>query len=230
MPHGHIKGPLLISLQYYGAACWKIDYNGQSILIDPGHHYYSGLKPHEAKKLDNIDIICLTHMDFDHFNSLKHIPYKKNQVVIGLEEFQNALSQINNFHTIKHSQTIEINNIKIKSLKVNHGLRHTMKHSGYMFFFNDLIVAHLGDGIDVDEAVSPYCLLLDIGGMECNINNAYKLIKRLKPSVVYPMHWEFFPPFYKRPYKLKKIVETNLNGIKVIKADKNNIYELSLDI
>ena len=48
----------------------------------------------------------------------------------------------------------------------------------------------------------------------------------MSPSIVFPMHWTACPLFYKRPYKFKKIIETELNNIKVIIPDKKEIYNL----
>jgi L-ascorbate metabolism protein UlaG (beta-lactamase superfamily) len=179
---------LAVLLTYLGTACFLLEYDGVAVLTDPGDFLTRRLTAEKAKSLPDVDLVLITHADFDHVNRLRYVPGIKGIPIMGPESVRKAFPDLNYLAGDEAS----VGGIRIKKIETAHGVRHAVPHTGYAIEAGEKVIYDLGDGYDIGEAVPrhPDYLLVTIGGLESNVGNALKNVGVLEPRYVIPMHWE----------------------------------------
>jgi L-ascorbate metabolism protein UlaG (beta-lactamase superfamily) len=180
--------PAVLLLTYLGTASFLFQYNGMKILTDPGDFLTGRLTAEKAGQLYGVDLILLTHADFDHSNRLKYIPGATSIPILGPCGARDSFKE----YRYLTDAEFELGGIRINKIRTSHGLRHDIPHTGFAVTFGKITVYMLGDGYDIEEVLNPHpdYLFLTIGGMETNIENGLRNTAILMPGTVVPMHWE----------------------------------------
>jgi L-ascorbate metabolism protein UlaG (beta-lactamase superfamily) len=184
----HEIPPTVILLTFLGTACFLFQYDGMKILTDPGDFFTGRLTEEKAGQLSGIDLILITHADFDHVNRLRFIPGISDIPVLGPCGAKDSFGE----YRYLTDEDLVFGEIRIRKIKTDHGMRHDVPHTGFALTLGKTAIYMLGDGYNIGEALPPRpdYLFLTISGMESNIENGLKNTGILMPGTVIPMHWE----------------------------------------
>jgi L-ascorbate metabolism protein UlaG (beta-lactamase superfamily) len=223
-------------LTWLGHATFKLQTpRGKKVLIDPWVQGNPAC-PADQKKIDQLDLMLITHGHFDHIGDAVTIAKEaKPSTIVGVFELCNWLGSkgVENCSgmNIGGSQTID-------------GVRVTMTHAdhscgildgdsiiyggvaaGYVIELeNGATLYHLGDtGLFSDlqligELYHPSLVLLPIGDLfTMGPREAAYACKLLKPQAVVPMHFGTFPALTGTPQALQEeLAKAGLQQIEVI--------------
>jgi L-ascorbate metabolism protein UlaG (beta-lactamase superfamily) len=210
----HQIPPTVLLLTYLGTASFLFQFGGMTILTDPGDFLTGRLTEEKAAQLHGVDLILLTHADFDHSNRLKFIPGAESIPILG------PLGAKDSFKEYEYltDEELDFGAVKVKKIKTSHGVRHDVPHTGFALTFGKTVIDMLGDGYDIEEAVDPHpdYLFLTIGGMETNVENGLKNTGILMPQTVIPMHWEILFRDDGKAREFKKAVEARYPTIRCL--------------
>ncbi len=175
-------------ITYFGTACFLIEDSKHSILIDPGDLFTNRFTKTHAANLLPVDLIIITHNDFDHVNRLEYIEEADTVTIIGTISVKNDFPQ---FKVITNNSYIN-DWVEISKIDIAHGLRPNEDHTGYKIEFAGKTIIFLGDGAKPLEPIEPNpdFLFVTIGGIEASVRNGIELTNQIKPVYVIPMHWE----------------------------------------
>ena len=161
-------------ITWYGHSCFKIQ-SGDLVLVTDPFAKEIGLTPPRVRA----DIVTVTHSHFDHANaeSLSNEPF----VIIGPGEYEVrgvSVQGIETFHDAESGATRGLNTV-------------------YSIRIEDLAIAHLGDFGEselrpetADALGDIDILMIPVGGTyTIDAKAAAKIVKRLEPRFVIPMHY-----------------------------------------
>jgi len=212
-------------LSWMASAFKLVSPEGKVILIDPWLTNPSA-PPDSLKKLENVDLILITHGHSDHIGNAIEIAKEKDAEIISIFEVMLYLQSkgLTKLHGMNKGGTIEWNKIKITMTDAVHssGIDENGKivqcggePAGYVITFeNGFTVYHAGDtGIFRDmelirELYHPELALLPIGsvftmGPE---EASFAIVNLLKPEWAIPMHYGTFPVLSGTPEKLIELL------------------------
>lgn len=155
----------MINITYLGHACFKVESNDYSIILDP----YKGVKGFNDIEGTYNEVIC-SHSHFDHAYTEKLNIVKK--------ESPFKIENISSFHDDSKGSQRGVNNITIITIDNN-----KIVHLG------DL--GHLLDKDSLSKLKDTTVLLIPIGGTyTIDSDTALKLINDINPRYVVPMHYK----------------------------------------
>jgi len=173
-PAGSAPGENEISLKWFGAAAYRIEYKNSVLWIDP---YFSrhglvevGVRPLHPNRsvidryMDRADCIVIGHSHFDHAADLPYIVPKTGATVIGSKSVGNLFAVYglprNQFREVTGGDTVQAGPFKISFIKSLHG-----KFMGYNPFRGD-INPDLKPPLRMEQfgAGEVFAILLDIDG------------------------------------------------------------------
>ncbi len=172
-----------MEINWYGHSCFRLTERGMATVVtDPYDHREAG---YEALKL-RADIVTVSH-DTPAHNYMDGVK--------GVE------------HVITGPGEFEIGGVFVTGIQTNHrsakdsSLRNTL----YVFDYNGITVAHLGDlnhvpsQTEIEALGNVHVALVPVGdGSSLNAAKAAEVISLIEPSYVIPMH-------YKTPASLMKL-------------------------
>lgn len=164
-----------MDIVYYGLSCFRLSQRGlASVVTDPYDHQAVGLSPLKLRA----DVVTVSHdaPGHNHIKAVKGIRY----VITGPGEY-------------------EIGGVFIIGVRTNGAKRKADEpfNTMYLFDFDGLTVAHLGDLRQVPtqaevEALGPvHILLVPVGGGGgLTPAKAAEVVSLLEPNLVIPMHYQ----------------------------------------
>jgi len=165
----------MLQIRWHGHACWEIT-NDKTVVTDPHDGRSIGIPAPSVQG----DIILVSHDHYDH-NSVKTVEKEESKV-------------------ITDERKRNINGIDIKGFTSFHDeVGGAKRGSNIIFKFNvdELDFCHLGDlGHELDNETAGRIgnidvLFIPIGGtFTIDDKSAWKVIKKLKPKIVIPMHYK----------------------------------------
>jgi L-ascorbate metabolism protein UlaG (beta-lactamase superfamily) len=162
-----------MEITWYGLSCFRLTERGMATVItDPYDHSAAGYVPLQLKA----DIVTISHDSPEH-NYLEAIPGKP-YVVSSPGEF-------------------EVGGVFITGIQLNpHHNKEDSQNTLYVFEFNSLTVAHLGDlnrvpsQTEVEAMGTVNIALVPVGGgRSLNAARAAEVINLLEPNIVIPMYY-----------------------------------------
>ncbi len=160
-----------MEIVWYGLSCFRITERKHATIVTDPYDAKVGLPQLKLKA----DVVTVSHHATGHSAS---------KVVTGVQ------------HILNGSGEYEIGNVFITGIMTPTDAK-TTKNVIFMYDFNGLTVAHVGDmqkvpsqtQIDALEEVN--VLLLPVGGgNSLNASQAAELVSMLEPNVVIPMHYD----------------------------------------
>ncbi len=158
-----------MKITYLGHSCFKLEYNGFTLVIDP---YKNGKVPGLADLNESADVVLCSH-DHDDHNAAQLIS------LTGREDTPFDVSVIKTYHDDMRGRKRGINKI------------HSITAGGYR-------LVHMGDigcGLTLSQKkalCNPDVLMVPIGGYyTVNAHQALQLVNDIKPNMVIPMHYRY---------------------------------------
>lgn len=215
-----------IELTYMGHSTFRIkSAQGKIIIVDPWVD--SNPKcPENLKKIDQVDILAITHAHFDHIGDSVRIGNDFQPKVVGIYETCVWLNNkgVENIMPMNKGGTQEVEGIKFTMVHADHscGIQEEDGTIGYggeavgyvIEFENGFKIYHAGDtavfsdmGL-IAELYSPELVLLPIGDLfTMSPLEASRACRFLRPKYVIPMHYGTFPPLTGTPEELRNLTE-----------------------
>ncbi|WP_143318223.1 MBL fold metallo-hydrolase [Clostridium sp. HBUAS56017] len=202
------------SINWYGHATTIINLSDILILTDPVSSNKLGFfkrvveKPFKLEDM-KFDYILLSHGHMDHTDFPTLMRLDKNATIIvpkGYKKLMHLLG-FKKVIMLRHNETYEDNNIKIKSLKAEHDGRRFYigidnesnsylieRNNKKIFFAGDTAYTESFKDIECDVALMPVgCYKPDrFSYMHCTPEQSYKMFKMMKSSAMIPIHYKTF--------------------------------------
>jgi L-ascorbate metabolism protein UlaG (beta-lactamase superfamily) len=163
-----------MEITWYGHSCFRLTERGMATIVtDPFDHTVTGYEPLKLRA----DIITISHDVPSH----NYVDGVKGAV-----------------HTITGPGEYEIGNVFITGIQTNHrdGKEDAPRNSLYVFDYNGLNVAHLGDlnhvptQTEVEGLGTVHIALVPVGdGSSLNAARAVEVISLIEPNIIIPMHY-----------------------------------------
>ncbi len=164
-----------MEITWYGHSCFRLVERGlATVVTDPYDHRVTG---YDALKL-RADIVTISH---------DHPSHNFIEGVKGVE------------HLITGPGEFEIGGVFVTGVQTNHrsGKEDTLRNTLYVFDYNGITVAHLGDvnhvptQTEVEALETVNVLLVPVGdGASLNAAKAAEVISLIDPNYVIPMHYQ----------------------------------------
>ncbi len=187
----------MLQIRWHGHSCFEVT-NDLTVITDPHDGRSIGIPAPNVQG----DIILVSHDHYDH-NSVKSVDKKDSKVITDIRKKNIEDVEIKGFESFHdESQGAKRGENIIFRFKIDNI---TFCHLGDLGHeLNDEITSNFGD-IDV--------LFIPIGGtFTIDCKKAWKVIKKIKPKIVIPMHYKIgglslpisgIEPFLKKnPYKV----------------------------
>lgn len=226
---------MIIAATWLGHATFSIRTpEGKHLLIDP---WVAGNPacPREARALDHIDVMVLTHGHFDHIADAVSLAREHEPAVIGIFELCKWLERkgVGNLTTMNKGGTVECQGVRVTMVHADHScgieeddgsIVYGGEAVGYVLTFsNGTVVYHAGDTnvfgdmALIRELYAPSVVMLPIGGKyTMSPKEAAKAVELLRPRLVVPMHFGTFPGLTGRPDALiERLHDKGLGSIEV---------------
>ena len=201
--------------------CMVVDVSKRKVLIDPG--FYS-IEQHD--KLDNIDIVLITHEHADHFHieSLKGLIKRIPDVtVITNDAVGDILAQQGIVHHImKHGDVLDTKDIHIETYGEKHASMHSsIPQASNVGFFIEHRFFFPGDAF-TDPLKEIDILALPVAGPWMKLSEAIDYALKLKPRMAFPVHDGVrIPAQHILPEKI-----FGVNGIEFVKLEEGGVIEV----
>ncbi|GAP05569.1 MAG TPA: hypothetical protein DEQ80_02950 [Anaerolinea thermolimosa] len=163
-----------MEINWYGHSCFRLTERGMATVVtDPYDHRETGYEPLKLRA----DVVTISH---DH---------PSHNFVDGVKGME---------HVITGPGEFEIGNVFITGIQTNHrsGKEAEPRNTLYVFDYNGITVAHLGDinhvpsQSEVEALGSVHVALVPVGdGKSLNAAKAAEVISLIEPSYVIPMHF-----------------------------------------
>lgn len=161
-----------MELTWYGLSCFRMTERGQATVVtDP----YNGKVGLPALKL-KADILTISHDAQGH----------NNEAAVN-----------GHTHALTGPGEYEIGGVFVKGISTPHKTTENKRNVIFVFEYNTLSVAHLGDldavpsQTQIDALGEVNILLVPVGGGNTlNASQAAELVSMLEPNIVIPMHYK----------------------------------------
>lgn len=153
------------------------------------------------REYNDADYICITHAHYDHFSPEDIAKVKKEDSIIVITEdiYVNVLKlgfKENRIVIVEPGKKYNIEGMLLETISAYNVDKHFHPKEngwvGYIFHFTASTVYVAGDTDITEEALNVYCDLafVPVGGTyTMDYGEAAKLINRIKPAVVVPIHY-----------------------------------------
>ena len=224
------------SITWYGHSTFKIvTPKGMHILIDP---WVVGNPacPKHLKKVDEIDLMLITHGHFDHMGDVVPLAKSHNPKVVANFEIAAFLESrgVQDTMPMNMGGTQQVEGVAVTMVPAFHTssiedegrLVYGGEPAGYVVtlenrftFYHTGDTQVFGDMRIIAELYKPQLCFLPIGGrFTMSPREAAYACKLLKPKWVVPMHFGTFPPLTGTPARLKQLTK-GIKGLKVIEIN-----------
>jgi L-ascorbate metabolism protein UlaG (beta-lactamase superfamily) len=183
---------------WYGHSCFRLsERNMATVITDPYDHRQVGLEPLKLKA----DIVTISY-DSPEYNDISVVKGEPH-LITGPGEF-------------------EIGSVFITGVQTNGQTRHNeeLRNTLYVFDYNGLTVAHLGNinrvptQTEVEELGPVHVALVPIGGGSClNASKAAEVVSLLEPAIAIPMQYALPDMTLKLDPLSKFLKEMGLNEV-----------------
>jgi L-ascorbate metabolism protein UlaG (beta-lactamase superfamily) len=183
---------------WYGHSCFRLsERNMATVITDPYDHRQVGLEPLKLKA----DIVTISY-DSPEYNDISVVKGEPH-LITGPGEF-------------------EIGSVFITGVQTNGQTRHSeeLRNTLYVFDYNGLTVAHLGNinrvptQTEVEELGPVHVALVPIGGGSClNASKAAEVVSLLEPAIAIPMQYALPDMTLKLDPLSKFLKEMGLNEV-----------------
>jgi Predicted Zn-dependent hydrolases of the beta-lactamase fold len=207
----------MVSVKWLGHAAWLVNFKDTKIIIDP----FLTNNPKAAMKAQDVkvDMVFVTHNHFDHLGDAFNIAKRNNAKLVGKFELSLDAQKAG----ISEANTIGMNignMVKLGSLEVAMvPAIHSGNEGGFIIKGDGKTIYHAGDTALfsdmqlIKKLYKPDVAMLPIGGFfTMGPKEAAIAAKYIGAKVVFPMHYNTFPPIVQDANKFAKMVK----GSKVI--------------
>jgi L-ascorbate metabolism protein UlaG (beta-lactamase superfamily) len=225
-----------LSVKWLGHSTFKITTpGGKRIVIDP---WVDGNPacPDEAKALDGLDLMLITHAHFDHVGDAVSLAKAHGPEVVAIFEICQWLEGqgVANCVGMNKGGTVELNGLKATMVEAQHSAALTdtdgkliyggepagfvlevetglkLYHAGDTNVFSDMEI--------IRKLYKPAIAMLPIGSVfTMGPREAAYACKLLKPKVVIPMHHGTFPLLSGKPQEFKELIKDKDLEVVVLK-------------
>lgn len=214
---------------------------GRRLLVDPFLANNPSC-PAAFKKLDQVDIVLVTHAHSDHFDDTVRVARASGATVVGMFELCQWLARrgVDHVSPMNKGGAQTLGGIRIAMTQAlhsggyvdDHGITYLGEPAGYVITFeNGYPVYFAGDTAVfsdmalIGEIYHPKTAFLPIGDLfTMGPDQAAKACELLKVGHVVPMHWGTFPLLTGTPAALKTLVAPR--GVKVQEMKPGETVEL----
>ena len=210
----------MVSVKWLGHAAWLVNFKDTKIIIDP----FLTNNPKAAMKAQDVkvDMVFVTHNHFDHLGDAFNIAKRNNAKLVGKFELSLDAQKAG----ISEANTIGMNignMVKLRSLEVAMvPAIHSGNEGGFIIKGDGKTIYHAGDTALfsdmqlIKKLYKPDVAMLPIGGFfTMGPKEAAIAAKYIGAKMVFPMHYNTFPPIVQDANKFAKMVK----GSKVIVLD-----------
>jgi len=207
----------MVSVKWLGHAAWVINFKDTKIIIDP----FLTNNPKAAMKAEDVkaDMVLVTHNHFDHLGDAFDIAKRNNAKLVGKFELsldaQKAGIPESNAVGMNIGSMTKLGPLEIAMVPAIHsgneggfiirGDGKTIYHAGDTALFSDMQL--------IKKLYKPDVAMLPIGGFfTMGPKEAAIAAKYIGAKIVFPMHYNTFPPIVQDANKFAKMVK----GSKVI--------------
>ncbi|MCL4376119.1 metal-dependent hydrolase [Candidatus Parvarchaeota archaeon] len=207
----------MVSVKWLGHAAWMINFKDTKVIIDP----FLTNNPKAAMKAQDVkaDMVLVTHNHFDHLGDAFDIAKRNNAKLVGKFELsldaQKAGIPEANAIGMNIGNMTKLGSLEIAMVPAIHsgneggfiirGDGKTIYHAGDTALFSDMQL--------IKKLYKPDVAMLPIGGFfTMGPNEAAIAAKYIGAKLVFPMHYNTFPPIVQDANKFAKMVK----GSKVI--------------
>ena len=224
-----------IQLTWLGHATFKIEFDGQTTLIDPWVMNNPSC-PDNLKTFDKIDTMLITHGHADHFADAVELAKKHSPTVVAIIETCSWLDAqgVENTRPMNKGGTQAVNGLKVTMVHANHSNGLTESDgsivyggdpAGYIIeFSNGYKIYHAGDTNVfgdmriISEIYQPDLALLPIGDhFTMGPREAAYAASLLNVSAIIPMHYGTFSVLTGTPEALRELTADQAVEIIVLK-------------
>jgi L-ascorbate metabolism protein UlaG (beta-lactamase superfamily) len=215
------QAPLRIT--WLGHSAFRFDTpGGKTVLIDP---WLDNPKaPPNAKTIDTLDLILITHGHRDHLGSAAELARKTGAKIIAIHEVALYFKRngVDTAEGMNKSGTVAFDGLLITMVDARHSSGIETEQdvlagadpAGFVIQFeNGTKVYHAGDtGVFMDmkliaDLYKPEVVLLPIGGLfTMGPREAARAVELLNPKTVIGMHYGTFPALSGTPAELRKFL------------------------
>ncbi|MCL4362441.1 MAG: metal-dependent hydrolase [Candidatus Parvarchaeota archaeon] len=207
----------MVSVKWLGHAAWIINFKDTTVIIDP----FLTNNPKAAMKAQDVkvDMVFVTHNHFDHLGDAFDIAKRNNAKLVGkfelsLDAQKAGISEANAIGMNIGSMT-KLGSLEIAMVPAIHsgneggfiirGDGKTIYHAGDTALFSDMQL--------IKKLYKPDVAMLPIGGFfTMGPKEAAIAAKYIGAKIVFPMHYNTFPPIVQDANKFAKMVK----GSKVV--------------
>ncbi len=215
-----------IEITYMGHSTFKIKSSeGKTLIIDP---WVDGnpMCPHELKKVEQVDILAITHAHYDHIGDAVRIGSELQPKVVGIYETCAWLNSkgVQNILPMNKGGSQEVDGIKFTMLHADHSCGIKEDDGSIIYggeavsyvveFENGFKVYHAGDTAVfsdmklIAEIYKPELVMIPIGDVfTMSPLEASYACRFLNPKYVIPMHYGTFPLLTGTPEELKSLTQ-----------------------
>jgi L-ascorbate metabolism protein UlaG (beta-lactamase superfamily) len=173
-----------MKLSKYQHACFVVEKDGISIVVDPGSMTHDFIMP------KHVAAVFITHSHADHLDAQKVITILREHPKAVLLADERILSEFKNEHTqaIVSGETVDAGGIKLHFVGGNHEpIDSSIPTPVNIGIIVDDLLYYPGDSYFVPEQPIHH-LLLPISAPWLTIGNALNMIRAIKPQTVFPTH------------------------------------------